>query len=339
MEQMTRRERIQAALKKEDVDRIPFSVWYGCPHLDQDSKAMAEEQVRLARLYDMDFIKMMPNALYCAHDFGLSLDFHCTLTQPPTVRKFGIDDIGDWGRLEPLPATYGTYGRTLLMSRYIKKALQGEDIPFIQTIFSPLTIANKLAGPRTLEDMRKAPELMHSALEAITQTLIHFVKANIEEGVSGFFCGTAVATKDQLSAAEFEEFEAAYYRRVLDSIDDDVLLKMIHVHGDNTYFEEMAAYPVNCVSWHARTCNPNIAKARKLTNKCLVGGIDEAWLAAANYEEVYDHIKEAVELGGHNGLMIAPGCTCKATTPESNFFAASLATKRLFNKQSGGKND
>ena len=330
MESMSKRERIQAAVRGKEVDRIPFSVWYGCPQYDQDPIALAEEEVRQARAYDVDFIKINPNALYVAQDYGLSLQFFCTLAQNAKVRRYGIRDVKEWGELRALPATYGTYGKTLQIAHYMRKELNGEDIPFIQTIFSPLTIAKKLAGDRTLEDMRNEPEIFSQALQAITDTLIHFVQANKEEGVSGFFCGTNTATTDQLSPEEFERFEAFYYRQVFEAMGDDVLIKMLHAHGDHTYFKEMAEYDVNCIHWHSRTCSwPDMREARGLTNKCLAGGIDENWLAGAKPEEIYGHIKEAVDLAGRNGLIVGPGCTCKGTTPEQNFRAVGEAVKLL----------
>lgn len=36
MELMTKRERIQAALNKQEVDRIPLSIWHHMPDVDQD---------------------------------------------------------------------------------------------------------------------------------------------------------------------------------------------------------------------------------------------------------------------------------------------------------------
>lgn len=319
---MSRRERMYAALTGQETDRLPFSVWYGCPQYDQDPRALAEEEVRQAKEYGVDFIKINPNALYVAQDYGLSLQFFCTPTQGAKVRKYGIDDIRQWGDLKALPATYGTYGKTLQIAHYVRKELRGEDIPFIQTIFSPLTIAKKLAGERTLSDMRQAPQLFKQALQAITDTLIQFVQANKEEGVSGFFCGTNTATTDQLSPEEFEEFEAAFYRQVFAAMGDDVMIRMLHAHGDNTYFKEMANYDVNCISWHGRTCNaPNFEQARNLTKKCLVGGIDEAWLAEAKPGDVYEHIRQTVEVAGKKSLIIGPGCVCKPTTPKENFLA------------------
>ncbi len=64
---------------------------------------------------------------------------------------------------------------------------KGLQLPFVQTIFSPLTTAKKLAGMRLFQDMRSHPDYVHQALKAITQTCIDFVAENLAAGVSGFF--------------------------------------------------------------------------------------------------------------------------------------------------------
>lgn len=110
MQTMTKRERVMAAIEGKEVDHIPLSMWYHLPQYDQDPIALAEEQIRLAKLYNLDLIKMMPFGNYVAQDYGLSVDFFCTKTQAAFERKFGIENAEEWKQLEPLPATYGTYG-------------------------------------------------------------------------------------------------------------------------------------------------------------------------------------------------------------------------------------
>ena len=42
MNQMTHKERVIAAINKQDVDRVPLSIWYHMPHKDQDPISLAE---------------------------------------------------------------------------------------------------------------------------------------------------------------------------------------------------------------------------------------------------------------------------------------------------------
>lgn len=329
MEIMTRKERILAAIQKKDVDRPPFSIWYHIPHVDQDPVQLAEAQIQIARNYDMDFIKMMPYGNYSAHDFGLSCTFYCTKTQPVMERKFAIQDVKEWREIEPLPGCFGAHGKQLLLARQLQKQLKGEELPYVQTIFSPLTTAKKLAGARVFEDMRSHPEDVHLALKAITETTIDFVKANIEAGVAGFFFATQCANTDWVTEAEYDEFGAAYDLQVIEAYKDITYFNIAHIHGDNTMFQKIAEYPVNCLNWHDRWTSPGMDEARKLSDKCFLGGINEKWLSTANHEEISGHVKEAVQNAGRKGLMITPGCVAEPDTPEINFYAARIAVNHL----------
>ena len=328
MNVMTKKERVMAAIRCEEVDKIPYSIWYHLPEYDQDPVALAEEQIRLAELYNLDFIKMMPFGNYVAQDYGLSVSFYCQKDKPAFEREFGIHTPEDWLKIEPLPAIYGTYGKQLQLTQQTAKHLK-EDIPFVQTIFSPLTVAKKLAGPRIFEDIKEKPEYVHSALKAITQTTINFVKANIEAGISGFFLATQCASSDFMTWEEYDVFGKPYDLEVLKSYQDVTYFNILHIHGDNTYFEKLADYPVHCINWHDRWAKPSLEEARKITNKCLMGGINEKWLETAPYEAVTAHIEEAVSKAGRKGLMITPGCCIELGTPDVNLLATSVAAASM----------
>lgn len=329
MNAMTKRERVQAALNKQEVDRIPISIWYHLPDVDQDPVELAERTVELTREHDYDFIKMMPFGNYGAQDYGLSVRFYCTPTQTAKERKFAIHSPEDWLRIEPLPAYYGTYGKQVQFARHLQRMLKGDDIPYIQTIFSPLTTAKKLAGPRVFDDMRRHPEALHQALQAFAETTIHFCKANIEAGVAGFFFASQCSSYDCCTEEEYEAFGSRYDLQILKAIQAGTWFNVVHIHGDHTMFEKMAAYPVNCVNWHDRWSAPSLAEARKLTDKCLLGGLNERWFAEASAQEIPAHLKEAVDSAGRRGLMLGPGCVAKLNTPPINFYAARVAAGAL----------
>ena len=78
----------------------------------------------------------------------------------------------------------------------------------VPTVYSPLTVARKLAGDRVARDLREYPRLVHQALEAITETTLAFVKETLRAGAAGIFFATACATHDFLSQAEYEAFGA-----------------------------------------------------------------------------------------------------------------------------------
>ena len=56
MYEMTRTERIKAALEFKPVDKVPVSVWMHYSGADQDPLTLAKAQVHIAEKYEHDFI-------------------------------------------------------------------------------------------------------------------------------------------------------------------------------------------------------------------------------------------------------------------------------------------
>jgi len=340
---MNKMERIQAALQGEEVDRVPINLWMHFSAADQDPRSLAETQVAFANKYDFDFIKLMPFGLYGVQDYGVKVRIFNQVNFPPVVDDYGIHDIADWGDIVPLPGHYGTYGKQVQLARYAVR-LAKKSMPVIQTIFSPLTTARKLAGDRILLDMKENPGLFKQALQAITETTVRFVNANLEEGVNGFFFASQCSNYDFLTVEEYKEFGEYYDLQVIDAYKDQTYFNVAHIHGDNGMFELIAGYPVNCINWHDRWSSPGLAEARKLTNKCLLGGIREvpyydengsrirgSLLNDGTVDEVERHVREAIDSVGGKGLILGPGCVADQKVPERNLYALRRAvhTERI----------
>lgn len=334
---MNKFERIKAALNSKEVDRVPVSLWMHLSKDDINPGILADSQIEFTKKYDYDFIKLMPFGLYCVEDWGAQVQYFTRTNRPPIIKKYGIQSIEDWGKLKALPAYYGTYGKQLQLAQYVSDQVKGE-LPFVQTIFSPLTVARKLAGDRILLDMKERPELIKNALEVITETTINFVKANIEAGVDGFFFATQCASYDLLTEEEYKIFGEPFDLKVIESYNKETFLNIVHIHGDKIMFDLIKDYPVNCLNWHDRWTAPSLAKARTLTNKCLLGGVREvpyydennrmtrnSLLIDGTVNEVENHVKEAIEEVDGKGLIIGPGCVIDQATPEKSLFAVRRA--------------
>jgi uroporphyrinogen decarboxylase len=300
---------------------------------DQDPRTLAETQVRFAEEFDFDFIKLMPFGLYSVQDYGAKIKIYAQTGRPPVLADPGIHDIADWGALEPLPADYGTYGKQVQLARYAVK-YGGKRFPIIQTIFSPLTTARKLAGDRILNDLKENPAVFKQALEAVTETTINFVKANIDAGVDGFFFATQCAVYDFCSEDVYQEFGEYYDRKVIDAYKDETFFNVVHPHGENCMFKRIADYPVPCINWHDRWVEPDMGKARTLTDKCLLGGLREvpffdkagkktaeSVLKTGTPEELLNHAAEAVKAASWRKLILGPGCVAEQDLPPAQLRA------------------
>ncbi|MFV0498073.1 MAG: uroporphyrinogen decarboxylase family protein [Candidatus Fimivivens sp.] len=338
---MNREERIKAALNSMEVDRVPISVWMHFSEFDQDPRSLAECMVHFNEKYDYDFIKMMPFGAYSVSDWGAKLDVFCDKYKEVVISAPGINSVADYNTIEPLPPIFGTWGKQLLLTQHMSR-ISKPHTPYIQTIFTPATTLRKLAGERLLEDMNTHPEAVHNALEAITQTTIDFIRANIEAGVSGFFLASQCATYDYMTDALYAEFCKPYDFRVINSYKDATYFNVMHVHGSNIMFDTVLSYPVNCINWHDRHTEPDMQTARTKTSKAFLGGILEvptiikgvlqydSILARSTPEEIGVHIKEAIDMVDGRGLIIGPGCVADPHTPEANLAAVRAAVEKRY---------
>ncbi|MTJ83236.1 MAG: uroporphyrinogen decarboxylase [Telmatospirillum sp.] len=326
---MNKVERVKAALAFEPVDHIPVSVWMHIPSVDQDPKTLAETQVEAQKAYDLDFIKLMPYGLFSAQDWGCQVKFFCDKTHPPVVHKTAIDKIDDWKKIEVLPPYFCSWGKQVLLARYVRELVRDE-VPVVQTVFSPLTTARKLAGDRIFEDMKTDPQIFHAAMEKITETTIGYIRENIRLGVSGFFFATQCATQSLMSDAEYDTFARHYDLRCLEAANQGTWFNILHIHGQKTRFAELARYPVQALNWHDRREYPSLKTARTLTDKCLIGGMDEeGCLSKGLAQEVSREVTTSIQEAGARGLMIGPGCVAFPDTPAENIRSACSAARRF----------
>lgn len=325
---MNKTERIKAALNKEAVDRVPVSVWMHYPAVDQDAFTLAETQVDFQRSYDLDFIKLMPFGLYSAQDWGCQVKFFCDATRSPVVHKYAIADVTEWNAVDVLPPHFGNWGQATLLAKAVGNMV-GDKVPFVQTVFSPLTTACKLAGPRVYNDLRENGAIVHRALEAITETTLGFIRENMKTGIAGIFYATQSACFDFLTREEYREFGRRYDFLLLEEASKQGWFNILHIHGQNLMFREMADYPVHALNWHDRQEYPSLREARQLTDKCLLGGLDEKGpISRGTPADVAGQVKATVAEAGESGLIIGPGCVVYPDTPPENIYAARLAVER-----------
>ena len=336
---MNKAQRVEAAIKGQAVDRVPFSVWYHMSAVDQDPVSLAETTAELSKKYDYDFVKMMPFGLYGVQDLGARIKIYSQQGKPPIWEHGPIAKIEDYFALKPIPAIQGTYGKQLEFTELLRKKLPG-DVPYIQTIFSPLTTLHKLAGDRVLEDLKTDPEAVRYALAVITEITLDFVNENIKRGVSGFFFATQEARPELISLENYRTFAEPYDLQVLQSYVKRTWFNVVHLHGLNVYFDEIAEnYPNNVINWHDRNTAPSLAEARTKSSKAFLAGIAAATqivdgkevrddiIQNGTPEGIIKHVREAINSVDGKGLLIGPGCCVDQFASEENLAAVRKAVE------------
>jgi uroporphyrinogen decarboxylase len=322
---MDKRERVLAAISREPVDRPPVSFWRHVPEVDHTAAGLAQAMLAFQRRWDLDFVKVMSSGVYCVEDWGCSVAYQGSPNGAKQCTRHAVQGLPDWARIRPLDPGAGALGRELEAVRLIARG-RADDAPILHTLFSPLTVARKLAGDRLVDDLRRDPAAVEAALDAITDTMARHGRAALEAGADGLFFATQTAARDVVTPEESARFELPRMRRMLDAVAGRSAFTLLHVHGRDIYFDQTAGLPVHGVNWHDRLTAPGLREAQQRFKGALVGGLSEGrTLLNGPPDAVAAEVRDAITQTGGRGVMIGPGCVLPLATPDAHL-AAVVAT-------------
>ncbi len=294
---MNKQERILATIHGNQVDVVPYSMWYhfGTQFLPGDKAA--EVVIAFYERYDVDFLKVMNDYAYPLPD-GLDR----------------IRSIDDWKRLKPVKPTEGGFVEQLKLLNVVANHLKGKAF-FVDTVFDPFYVAQRTAKKIVFDLLRSHPQEFKTGLEVITESLRNYVKAVLDVGAAGIFLAVNGASTDLFTREEFREFVKPYSLQVLDAVKDNSVFNIAHIHGENLMFDEITDYPVHALSWEHLHTSPSLAKARKMTDVCFIGGIDEHLTSMFHPDDLEAQIRTALRETNGKKFILGPGCSLPPEMP------------------------
>ena len=170
-----------------------------------------------------------------------------------------------------------------------KKELNGR-VPLIGFSGAPWTLLSYMvegSGSKTFSKARHMlytqPEVAHTVLQKLTDSIINYVKGQIDAGADLIQIFDSWA--GVLPPAQYEEFSLRYIRQICDAITEVPMT----VFAKGAYFAREAMSQLNCetigLDW-----NMDIAESRKIigANKTLQGNLDPCVLYGS-----FDEVKKA----------------------------------------------
>jgi len=323
MKQMSRRERVLAAINREPVDRVPYAVWRHFPTVDHSPAGLAQATLRFHERYGSDFLKITPRGGYAVEAWGC--------VEGDAVREDGhrpcascaVKSPDDWKKIRALDPG-GAPGYAEEIETIIRLGFDRRigDAPVVPTLFSPLSLARKLSGDRLPHDLREYPDAVTGALEAITETLIKFANLALTEGVSGIFYSIQAASRSANSEEDYARFGEPYDRRFLESIESRSTLTIIHGHGNELMFDPLASLPGHAWNWDDRATPPSLKEGRAKVVGAVIGGLHQ-WktLRDGTPEQAVAETRDAIAQTDGTGLIVGPGCVLPMNTPDANVAA------------------
>jgi len=312
MAEMTKAERVGAALAGDEVDRVPASIWFHFTreHVARSPRTEADAHIEHLRRYDLDYLKVMNDNAY---DMSANLPV--------------VETPGDWERLEPLTADAPGFAAQLETLRLLRTELG--DLYMTSTIFGPYAQASRVCGRDILRHIAEDREKVKAGIAVVTESLCVLARETIRAGANGIYLACSGAARGELSEAD--------YRELIRPFDIEVMkaaaagdFNVVHVHGAGCPFGVFADYPGDAVGWTATSNPPSLAEATDLTGMCLVGGWEqEGAVATGDLEGIRAETRAAIEATGGRHLLLGPGCTIPENTPEAYIRAAIQSAREL----------
>lgn len=317
----THKERIQAALRGESVDRPPVALWRHFPVDDQSPELLAEAHLHYQQEYDFDLVKVTPASSFCLKDWGVDDEWvgHTEGTRRYTQRV--IREPRDWESLPVLDPTAPHLAGQLGCLRLIRAKLSS-DTPLLQTIFSPLAQAKNLAGnDLLLEHLRHHPGSVMKGLKAIAESTRRFIDAARATGIDGIFYAVQHAQRQYLSFEEYKVFGLIFDRETIEPA-QDLWCNMLHLHGQEVHFRLAGELEFQIVNWHDRETYPSLTEAQSPFKGVMCGGMRQDTLVYRERTEVQKEAADAIRQTAGKRFLLGTGCVVPVIASHGNILAA-----------------
>jgi uroporphyrinogen decarboxylase len=323
MNEISKRDRLEAAVAGEVADRPPVALWRHFPGDDQRPADLAAATLSYQWRWDWDFVKVSPASSYCLRDWGVEDRWLGNNEGTREYVKRAIETPEDWRRLPVLDVQKGFLGGQLRCLELIVQDLGG-NTPIIQTIFNPLSQAkNLLGGEQLAVHLRRYPEALRAGLETITRTTSRFIRLALKTGIDGIFFAVQHARYGFMTEAEYKEFGRPYDMQLFEALEGTgAWFNLLHLHGDDVMFDLLADYPVQAWNWHDQETPPSLVEGKRKVKGAVVGGLRQ-WetMLRGDPDRVRGEAQATIEATGGQGFILGTGCVTPITAPWSNLRA------------------
>jgi uroporphyrinogen decarboxylase len=279
------KERVDRALKGDDVDRPPFSFWH---HFGLHTpEAHASATLKFHQQFRTDFVKVMS-------------DF-------PYPKGTGTA----WYNLKLVANPFPQQIRALEL---VRQGLNGRAY-FIETVFNSWNVAEKLSSPQEVRRLqRENPQALMDALDIITQSQIHHIRRALGSGASGILLSIANANAREMSVDDYTKFSAPFDKRLMAAA-GGAKLSFLHLHVEEPYLSRFHAFEAPVINYSDQVSGIPIRDVRQQFSQVIAGGIDEVNYKKLSREDLRKQM-ESARLQAGPRFILTPGCSVPNDTTD-----------------------
>jgi uroporphyrinogen decarboxylase len=315
---LSHRERIQACLSNDSaLDRPPVALWRHFPVDDQYPDSLASATLAFQTQFDFDLVKVTPASSYCLLDWGAEDEWEGDPEGTRRYTKRVVTKPEDWTKLPVLTPKAPHLAAQLECLRMLRSKL-GPETPLLQTIFNPMAQAKNLAGGDTLlVHLKQFPDALKQGLDTIAESTRLFIDAAGETGIDGVFYAIQHAQSHLLTSNEYITFSKHHDYSLLAGV-KDLWCNMIHLHGTNLLFEQVADLPVQILNWHDRETAWSLTDGQSSFNRAVCGGVKRETVVLANRNDINGECEDSFRQTQRKRFILGTGCVVPITAPYGN---------------------
>jgi uroporphyrinogen decarboxylase len=319
-DQMTPRERMEAFSQGNPIDRIPCSPFLGeaCAPIfgytirehNYSTKAIIDVAVGSFEKFRPDSIGIGPGLQGIPEAMGSGFKFPengTTFLSDPILK-----DFKDMGKLSPIDPYKDGRISYFLEALKVTNDKIGSEVFVGSSMGGPFTTAAFLRGIENfLKDLNRNPEMIHKLLEISTQSVIRYIDAICDLGLSPSIA-EPMASCNLIGAKTFREFVKPYLKKCMDRIiERRGSGTTLHICGKTkNIWADMVDIGI------ANLSLDNIEDIGELKEQfgdkvCLIGNVDPVeTVMKGTIEEIYEAGKECIlkAYDSPKGFILSSGC-------------------------------
>ena len=297
---MDKRERMNAVIAGEKVDRLPCGFWHHFDAKDAFGVASVHAHIQYYNETDADVLKVMNEHMYLIEQ--------------------QISCAEDWKKVKPVPFERTNYPDYIEEFRAIRREIPAE-VPLWVTIHGALVSAyhatdkpGNFSNPDNLvsRHLRENPEAVAVALMAVAETLSDLCDRLIDAGADGIYYAALGSEEYRFSRELLEKYVIPADRYVMDRVRDKGALSILHICKDKVQLPAYTTVNADVYNWAVHECPYSLADGRRLfPGKTLLGGFDDRDGELVHGDEAAIRAKAEgiIRTAGRERLIVGADCT------------------------------
>ena len=315
---MNKRERIQAVLNSQPVDRIPAGFYFHFPPSQHEGAAAVTAHLDFYRASGVDFMKVMNEHRYAI--------------------EFQITRPDDWPTLTAAPLNTRFYQAQLDELKRICDQVSSECmvVTTVHGVFASAfhaTNASEESFARNnpvSEHLKMKPAAVLGALDAIADSLARFAEACVAAGADGIYYAALGGEAYRFQPEEFVTYIKPFDLRVLQAVAGSAPFNVLHICKDQVRLPLYTDYPGQVVNWSEHEQNLSLEEGRMLFERPILGGMHfRGPIVEGTPREIRESVHAAIARLGPTGLILGADCTLPSDVPIANIRTAVEATTEL----------